>query len=31
VDLVDEMDPEDGRLWIHDTDDQQTIALEWNI
>ena len=26
-DLADEMDPEDGRLWIHGTDDQQTIAF----
>ena len=26
-DLADEMDPEDGRLWIHGTKDQQTIAF----
>ena len=26
-DLADEMDPEDGCLWIHGTDDQQTIAF----
>src|SRR6516225_3181354 len=26
-DLADEMDPEDGCLWIHGTEDQQTIAF----
>jgi hypothetical protein len=26
-DLADEMDPEDGRLWIHGTQDQETIAF----
>ena len=26
-DLADEMDPEDGCLWIHGTKDQQTIAF----
>ena len=26
-DLVDEMEPEDGCLWIHGTSDQQTIAF----
>ena len=26
-DLADEMDPEDGCLWIHGADDQQTIAF----
>jgi hypothetical protein len=26
-DLVDEMEPEDGCLWIHGTHDQQTIAF----
>ena len=26
-DLFDEMEPEDGCLWIHGTDDQQTIAF----
>jgi hypothetical protein len=26
-DLADEMDPEDGCLWIHGTDDQQTHRL----
>ena len=26
-DLADDMDPEDGRLWIYGTDDQQTIAF----
>ena len=25
--LADDMDPEDGRLWIYGTDDQQTIAF----
>jgi hypothetical protein len=31
-DLADEMDPEDSCLWIHGTEDQQTIAPpEWNI
>lgn len=26
-DLVDNLEPEDGCLWIYDTDDQQTIAF----
>ena len=26
-DLADEMEPEDGCLWIYGTDDQQTIAF----
>ena len=26
-DLADEMDPEDSCLWIHGTEDQQTIAF----
>src|ERR1700730_10101231 len=26
-DLAEEMDPEDGCLWIHSADDQQTIAF----
>jgi hypothetical protein len=26
-DLADELDPEDGCLWIHGTEDQQTIAF----
>jgi hypothetical protein len=26
-DLADEMDPEDGCLWIHGIEDQQTIAF----
>jgi hypothetical protein len=26
-DMADDMEPEDGCLWIHDTDDQQTIAF----
>lgn len=26
-DLADEMDPEDGCLWIYDTGDQQTLAF----
>jgi hypothetical protein len=26
-DLADEMDPEDGCLWIHGLDDQETIAF----
>ena len=26
-DLADEMDPEDGCLWIHGIDDQQTLAF----
>jgi hypothetical protein len=31
-DLVDEMQPEDGRLWIYGTGDQQTIAFtEWGL
>jgi hypothetical protein len=25
--LADDMDPEDGRLWIYGTDDEQTIAF----
>ena len=25
--MATEMEPEDGRLWIYDTDDQQTIAF----
>jgi len=31
-DLVDEMEPEDGRLWIYGTGDEQTIAFtEWGL
>ena len=26
-DLATDMEPEDGRLWIYDTDDQQTVAF----
>ena len=26
-DMADDMQPEDGLLWIHDIDDQQTIAF----
>ena len=26
-DMATDMEPEDGRLWIYDTDDQQTIAF----
>ena len=25
--MATDMEPEDGRLWIYDTDDQQTIAF----
>jgi hypothetical protein len=31
-DLVDQMEPEDGCLWIHGTADQQTIAFTgWGL
>jgi hypothetical protein len=31
-DLVDQMEPEDGCLWIHGTADQQTIAFtNWGM
>jgi hypothetical protein len=31
-DLVDQMEPEDGRLWIYDTDDKHTIAFtDWGL
>ena len=26
-DMATDMEPEDGRLWIYDTDDQQTVAF----
>jgi hypothetical protein len=26
-DLVDQLEPEDGRLWVHGVDDEQTIAF----
>ena len=26
-DMATDMGPEDGRLWIYDTDDQQTVAF----
>ena len=26
-DIATDMEPEDGRLWIYDTDDQQTIGF----
>jgi hypothetical protein len=26
-DLADQMEPEDGVLWIHDTDERQTMAF----
>jgi hypothetical protein len=26
-DIATDMGPEHGRLWIHDTDDQQTVAF----
>jgi hypothetical protein len=29
-DMVTDMEPEDGCLWIHDIDDQQTVAFTPN-
>jgi hypothetical protein len=29
-DMVTDMEPEDGRLWIYDTDDRQTVAFTPN-
>jgi hypothetical protein len=26
-DMATDMEPQDGRLWIYDTDDQQTVAF----